>query len=286
MVVTPTTDGTALLGALPPASAGFGAVTATDTAGAAEQVGTFTGFTSGPVQLPMGGIVLSTGKAAGTTAASHSNVSSPSSAELGNSTPEITAYAPGKITNFNAAYDAARVTVSFSLADASAIAFDFVFGSTEYPVYSSSYTDAAYVFLDGTQITFDSNGVPVQVGASFGSQLTTADTNTAFSEPHGVIGPLTTTSATLAAGSHTLQFEVADTNDQSLDSVLFVSDLRLAANAGGLTTGDGGANPDTGSTSVPEPAALAVLGFGLLTLLAVRRRAPRAGHSIGTQYWA
>ena len=263
LTVTPTTTGATLLGALLPSSTGFGTVTAAYDFGTSAQVGTFTGFTSGPVTLPAGGIVLSTGNAANTTAASHSTGDSPSTNINGSSTPEITAYAPGKITNFTSARDAARLTVSFSLAAASAISFDFVFGSTEYPVYSSQYTDAAYVFLDGAQVAFDASGAPIQVGANFSSQLTIADTNTAFSSPHGVIGVLTTTSATLAVGTHKLQFEVADTNDGFLDSALFVSNLRLSANSGG---------PVTGTTKISEPAALALLATGLLGLVSTRRR--------------
>lgn len=269
LIITPTTTGSTLLGALLPSAAGFGSPTAAYDFGNSAQVGTFSGFTTGPVQLPQGGVVLSTGNAAQTTAAFQSSGSNPSTSFGGASTPEITAYAPGKITNFTTANDAARLTVNFTLASPSAIAFDFAFGSVEFPAYTSSFTDAAYVFLDGTQITFDSTGKPVQVGASFASLLTTADTNTAFSNPHGLLGPLTTVSGNLAAGSHTLQFEVADTNDDILDSALFVSNLRLTTNAGGPATGGTGS---MGGTKVPEPATLAVLGSGLLGLFAGRRR--------------
>ena len=272
LIVTPTTNGSTLLGALLPSSTGFGSPTAAYDFGNAAQVGTFSGFTTGPVQLPSGGIVLSTGNAAQTTAAFQSSGNSPSTNFGDGSTPEITSYAPGKITNFSNANDAARLTVNFSLASASAIAFDFAFGSVEFPVFTSNFTDAAYVFLDGTQITFDSNGNPVQVGGSFASMLTTADTNTAFSDPHGLLGSLTTLSGNLAAGSHTLQFEVADTNDNVLDSALFVSNLRLTTNSGSPTTGGTGNMGGTGNISVPEPATLAVLGSGLLGLFIARRR--------------
>ena len=267
LVVTTTTDPTALATSLLPSTTGFSNLSVADTFGNAAQVGTFTGFTSGPVQLPNNGIVLSTGDAADTTAASHSANDIPSVNLGGGSTPEIAAYAPGKVANFTAAFDAARVTVNFTLATTSAIAFDFAFGSVEYPNFVSNFTDAAYVFLDGTQITFDQNGNPVQVGSSFASLLTTADTNTAFSNPHGLLGVLTTTSGSLSAGAHTLQFEVADTNDHVLDSALFVSDLRLAtASTTGPTTGGGG------TTAVPEPTSLGLLGISGLGLIFWRRR--------------
>ena len=76
------------------------------------------------------------------------------------------------------------------------------------------------------------HGNPVQVGTSFAGTLTTADTNSAFASPHGLIGPLTTTSGQLTAGAHTILFEVADTNDPILDSALFLSSFRTATAVG------------------------------------------------------
>lgn len=264
--VTSTTNGAALLGALVPDTSGFAGISATYTQGAASQVGTYTGFTAPPVTLG-NGVVLSTGQAAQVTPPFNNGQTgagaTPSTILNGGSTAQIDAYAPGKVSNWSASYDAAQLSISFSLSAPGAIAFDFVFGSVEFPGFTSTFTDAFYAFLDGTQISFDAGNNPVQVGASFASTLTTADTNTAFADPHGLIGVLTTTSGTLAVGAHTLNLIVADTNDTVLDSAVFLSNLRLANNTGG---------PITTPTSTPEPASLALLGAALAGLGAARRR--------------
>jgi hypothetical protein len=265
LVVTQDTNGTDLLNALVPNQAQFSSISASYTAGAAAQIGTYTGFTSPPVTLG-NGIVLSTGNAVGTKAPA-SPLDVPSTDEGGGSTSEINAYAPGHITNWSASFDAARLSVDFSLATPSAVAFSFVFGSIEYPNFVNNFTDAAFVFLDGAQITFDANGNPVQVGTSFAGLLTIADTNTSFANPHGLIGPLMTTSGLLAAGPHTILFEVADTNDHILDSGFFVSSFQTAEAIG--------PGPCTVNcvAAVPEPASFAtVFGPGLFALLGIIRR--------------
>lgn len=258
LVVTQDTNGTDLLNALVPNQAEFSSISASYTTGAAAQVGTYTGFTSPPVIIG-DGVVLSTGQAVQTVGPANPG-SSPSTDFGGGSTPEIDAYAPSHVANWTSSHDAAVLAVNFTLAAPSAVAFNFIFGSVEFPVFTSEFTDAAYVFLDGTQITFDANGDPVQVGASFAGTLTTADTNSAFANPHGLIGPLTTNSGTLTAGPHTIEFEVADTNDGELDSAIFLNDFTTA-------TGDGG--PCTVDCSVPEPGSAALLVMGLLTLAGI-----------------
>lgn len=268
--VTQTTDANTLLNALVPNTSQFTSISASYTTGAAVQVGTYTGFTSPPVTIG-NGVVLSTGNAVDTVGPA-SPLDIPTTSLGGGSTPEINAYAPGNVANFQDANDTAVLRVDFTLAAPSAVAFDFIFGSIEFPNFVNDFTDAAYVFLDGNQITFDKNGNPVQVGSSFASSLTTDDTNSAFADPHGLIGPLTTNSGTLAAGAHTILFEVSDTNDGNLDSALFFSNFRTAA-----STGPGPCTENC--TTVPEPASMTALGSGLLAMIGVnwlRRRTRRS----------
>ena len=68
----------------------------------------------------------------------------------------------------------------------------------------------------------------------------------------------TFTMAPLAAGDHTLIFEVGDVNDHILDSAAFITNLHAGPGSGG-TGGD-----------VPEPASLTLIGIGLAGFAAIR----------------
>lgn len=262
MAVTQTTNGTTLGNAL----GGGGGLTINSVSvsnGAAAQFGTYTGFTSPPVIIG-DGIVLSSGNAVDTTAASHSSSGSPDTSEGQPGTTEFNAYGPGHITNFSDSNDVAALTVNFTLAAPSQIGFDFIFGSVEYPVFVSDFTDAFLAFVDGTgignQVVFDASNQAVQVGSSFAGALTTADTNSAFSDPHGLV-KLETFTNTLSAGSHSIIFEVGDVNDDALDSAAFISNLHAGEGSIGTTPG-----------TVPEPASVALVGIGIAGLLWAQRR--------------
>ena len=263
--ITQTTNGTVLGAAL-----GGGGLTIDSviiTNGAPKQFGTYTGFTSGLVTMG-DGIVLSTGKVVQTTAASNNGVlgtaTTPSTDTGADGTAAFNAYGPGHIANFTESNDVAALNVNFTLGAASQVGFDFIFGSVEFPEYTSNYTDAFLAFLDGTdvgnQIVFDASSNAVQVGSTFASALTTADTNTAFAAPHGLLKLETYTQGMLSVGSHSISFQIGDVNDRRLDSAVFISNFRAGEGPGG-----------TYPPSVPEPSSLLLLSASLVALAVWRR---------------
>ncbi|MBL9150294.1 MAG: choice-of-anchor L domain-containing protein [Phycisphaerae bacterium] len=246
---TPTMNGSSLATALNPQGLSIKSVTIHN--GVAGQFGTFTDFNLAPVTIS-DGIVMSSGSVAdlapipGATLPDYDPASPPGQVnsqmafDSDGGTPEFDSYGLGHIENFYASYDVAAIEVVFFIEEDSQVQFDFIFGSVEFPYWTSQFTDSFVVFLDsfddGAQISFDSAGNPIQVGSSFAGLETTADKNTAFSDPHAVIHHLTTTTQTLDSGEHTLWFEVGDVNDHILDSAVFLSHLRTGV-------GDPGTEP-------------------------------------------
>ncbi len=215
------------------------------------QFGTFSNFETRPITIRPG-IVLSSGYVdnlgpiPGATAPEYDPASPPEqvSSQMvpepdSGGTPEFDAYGAqaGNIENFNGSYDVAALRIDFTLDQSSAVKFDFIFGSVEFPYWTSQFTDSFLVFLDGTdpanQITLDAGGNAVQVGSSFAGFETIEDLNSAFSNPHGLIHHLTTTTAKLPDGEHFLIFEIGDVNDHILDSAVFISNLRAEDGAEG-----------------------------------------------------
>jgi hypothetical protein len=265
--VTPTTNPNDLAAALNPT--GLTILSVNTLNGAAEQYGTYTNFTTPPITLASG-VVLSSGMVAFVSAPADPvlDFPQPSYDMAIPGTPEFDAYGPGHITNFSSSNDVAVLEVTFQLDQPSQIKFDFIFGSVEYPYWTNSYTDSFLVFLDGTdpanQITFDHSNNAVQVGQSFANLVTTADLNTAFADPHGLISNLTTTTAVLAAGEHTLLFEVGDVNDHILDSAVFIANLRTGSGHEGTDPSheDGDVNLD-GTVDGDDVQAFANVLFGV-----------------------
>ncbi|MEQ1681611.1 MAG: choice-of-anchor L domain-containing protein [Nitrospira sp.] len=252
--ITQTTNTSALGTALGGSGLTINSVTINN--GAPSQFGTYTGFTSAPITIG-DGLVLSTGLVEETTSAFHSAADVPDTNLGGSGTSAFNNYGVGNIENFSDSNDVASLSVSFTLSAPSQVGFDFVFGSIEYPNFTSDFTDAFLAFLDGSssanQIVFDAANNPVQVGMSFASALTTADTNTAFADPHGLLKLQTFTANQLSAGSHTLNFQIGDVNDHQLDSGVFISNFHAGAGT-------------PGTTPVPEPATVLLLAASVAGL--------------------
>jgi PEP-CTERM motif len=181
-------------------------------------------------------------------------------------TTEFNSYGPGHITNFLESNDVAALQVNFTLSSPNQVGFDFIFGSVEFPEFTGNFTDAFVAFLDGTspanQIIFDASNNAVQVGATFAGALTTADTNTAFGNPHGLV-KLTTFTNMLSAGAHSIIFEIGDVNDPIIDSAAFITNFHAGPGPTGTTP--------PGPRAVPEPTSLTLFAIGVAILAAVRR---------------
>lgn len=274
VIVTQTANTTDLANAVA-SGPGFAITSVNILNGADVQFGTYSNFSTAPITMP-NGIILSSGLASEVGLPPDPQLAGPlpsndisgmPGTQSGNSTPEFDAYGATHIQGFTAAYDVAALQVNFNLAAASQVQFDVAFGSVEFPFWVSQFPDSVLGFLDGlsptNQIMFDTNGNAIQVGTSFSGLVTTADNNTAFANPHGML-KMTTTTTLLSAGNHTLTFEVGDVNDHILDSAAFIAGFRVGTGATGTVLDD---LSEYHSSSVPEPASLALCAIGGLALV-------------------
>ncbi len=256
--------------------------------GANGQGGTFSGFalSSGSTSLSLAdGVLLTSGSAVG---ALGPNVNRPDTTSNDQSVIVGTDGAANLDTLVGEqTFDANVLTLTFTTAaDTRSIIFDFVFGSEEFPDFVGGFNDAFGAYLDGTQISFDSNNRPITVNNNFfllnNSGLTTSDTSVVngttsvdFNIEYDGLTPHIRTQAPLntALTTHTLTFAIADTGDDVLDSGIFLSRLQGSTQVVG-TPGTDIAKPGTLQFSQPT---YAVGEAGALITLTVTRTDGSAG---------
>ncbi|MFO0592911.1 MAG: choice-of-anchor L domain-containing protein [Polyangiaceae bacterium] len=234
MNIVPTNDAQALVQALTGQGINVLSVTLSpgvdfsDGQGSSPPTGT---YTEGPLGLP-DGILLTSGTAR--------NAAPP------NDQTGITGTSPygddalcHQVAGVNTT-DASKLTIQFTLdPDADGIAFDWLFGSEEYPEYVGSFNDSVGVFIHsdtgsgfGPQlnIALDQGNNPVTINGPFfsGPTVIIPSAQQPVTEYDGTTPHLTTT-RTLPNGPnvvHEITIVVCDALDHSLDSGVLIGALR------------------------------------------------------------
>lgn len=164
-------------------------------------------------------------------------------AQLGNTNADLQEVANAAFAGAGTVQDANTLEFSFEISDPSvnSITFSLVFGSDEFPEFSdSSFVDIAAVFINGTNVALFNGEIdqPLSV-ISENLELGNFIDNETFSTPEVTDAPLPieydgvssvlTIFAPVEQGENTIEFGIADTGDQSLDSGLFISGFTTSA---------------------------------------------------------
>lgn len=211
---------------------------------------------STPTLAMADGVLLTTGSANLPTSNTQTNYSKSTGSGANASLSALS----GKST-----YDANVLSFNFTVdQSATSIAAKFMFGTEEFP--DQSVTDIFGFFVDGVNYAKFSNGALISNNP--GSSNFISNVGGAYGiEYDGLTNVLSITGLLNSKlDIHTLAFGVADTNDVSYDSGVFLSSL----------TANG--TPSTGgiSNDVPEPTSIALFGIALGAGALVRRRKSRA----------
>jgi hypothetical protein len=155
-------------------------------------------------------------------------------------------------------YDVTQLDINFTTSTGS-VFFNTVFGSEEFPEFVGNFVDGFGLLIDGVNIAFV-GGQPVNIdhtamAAIDGTELDGVLCPSPASLPYPCTPRLTFSVTGLSTDrEHTLTFIVGDRGDDDVDTTVYISAL-------------GGTEP----VAVPEPDAVALLGLGLLGMLAARR---------------
>ncbi|MGZ3157878.1 MAG: choice-of-anchor L domain-containing protein [Burkholderiaceae bacterium] len=170
--------------------------------------------------------------------------------------------APGPNVSSNCTGSGTTTSLKFDFTSTSGnVFFNYVFASEEYNEYvGSQFNDSFQLLLNGVNIALlpGAGGVVSINNVNNGSNSAYYRDNSVLGLDTGYDGLTTvlTASATGLVGVNTFEFLIQDVGDASWDSGVFIQ---------------AGTFSDT-PTDVPEPGSVALLGLGLLGLLAAKRK--------------
>lgn len=276
LVVTNTTDATALTNALLAPSSGITVDgSSINLVGGASQQGLYTGFNLGPTTAGepnltiADGVVLTSGGGNFSTTQNTTNQFDASTGTGSDADMAAILSAAGLNSTTN---DKNIIEFEFTIDDPAnnAVSAQFIFATDEFP--TQSVTDGMGVFIDGVNYAFFPNGSLVSnqqgVNDTFFNEnpVGTDATNGGYGiEWNGLSSVLTVTGLLDAAVAiHTFKLVIVDTSDTIYDSAVFFAGLKAVFTTGGGGIGD----PDP----IPLPAALPLMLAGLAGLGFMSRR--------------
>jgi hypothetical protein len=173
--------------------------------------------------------------------------------QLGNGDPDLQAVADSAFTGAGIVQDANTLEFSFNIDDPTilSVTFDLLFGSDEFPEFSSSaFVDAAGVFVNGQNVALFNNS-PTQPLSVINSNLSLGSfidnqsggplpedfggESQALPIEYDGVSSLLRIFAPVQQGENVIRFGVADTGDQMLDTGLFLANFTTST----MDVGDG-----------------------------------------------
>ena len=241
LVVTPTNSGAVLAGAIAGSGVTINPLSISYSGANSGASGLYSGGTSAGIGINSG-VILTTGNAAG---------------------------APGPNNSDSYTGSGSTTSLSFQFTTTGGdLFFNYVFASDEYTEYAGSgFNDTFKLFVDGVNIAIvpGTGSTPVEINTvnHFSHSALFNNNDPSFGPPpyniqyDGFTDVFQAQALGLSAGTHTMQFLIADVGDSAYDSAVFVQANSFS---------------DTPTPTVPDGGmTLALLGSSLFGLAVLRR---------------